>query len=176
MSKVKAKSSENELVVNGYKLVVGSVSPLAPKAIELQYKKKNPEPIQPSYSVEGAGVVTEFKHNSETVETKEEKEGLASWQIAHDEWTSGLTFKLLRLFLSQGIKLKLTAKQKRDIESQLYVLEIDIPETEVERDLFYLETFVIKDEESMQQVIEAVLGATGIDAEALATADATFRA
>ncbi len=165
---------EKTLVVNGFKMVVGSVSPLAPKAIELQYKKKNPEPIQPSYSVEGAGVVTNFKHTPETVETKEEKEELASWQEEHDTWTSGLTFKLLRLFLSQGITLKLTAKQKRDIEGQLYVLEIDIPETEIERDLFYLETFVIKDEASMQQVIEAVLGATGIDAEALATADATF--
>lgn len=164
-----------ELVINGYKLLVEPVSPLAPKAIEIQYRKKNPAPERPTYEVEAAGGVVEtFEHTHESVETTEEKEALLAWQDANEEWQAGLTYKLLRLFLSQGIALKLTKKQKENIESQLVALELDTPENEKERDLFYLETFIINSTDAMQDVIEAVLAETGVKGEALDAANATF--
>ena len=131
--------------------------------------------MQPTYTVDAVGGVVEtFKHTHETVQTTEEKETLLAWQEAQDEWQTGLTYKLLRLFLAQGITLKLTKKQKANIEGQLLVLELDVPENEVEREMFYLETFVINSQSAMQTIIEAVLSETGIKEEAIAAANATF--
>ena len=164
-----------ELKISGYKLVVSSISPLAPKAIEIQYKKTNLEPEQPTYTVKAVGDVVEtFKHTAESVETPEEKAALLAWKEKHDEWMSGLTYKLLRLFLSQGVELKLTPKQQKSLEVETGLLELDVPENKTERDLFYIETFVLTDQDKMQTLIEEVLAETGISSEALEVAAETF--
>lgn len=164
-----------EITMNGYKLVVSPISPLAPKAIEVQFKKKHPEPQAPTYTVDSvAGIVVEHEHTADSLETEEDKEKYLLWKEAHDEWQSQLTFKLLRLFLSQGVKLKLTKKQKEDIEAQIKIIELDVPENEIERDMFYLETFIINDPTSMEKIIKAVLEETGIKEEALEAANALF--
>lgn len=164
-----------ELTVNGYKLVVNPISPLAPSSIEVQYKKQNPEPIVPKYQVEAvAGIIVEHDHTVETLETTEDKEAYFLWKTEHDAWTAKLTFKLLRLFLSQGVTLKLTKKQKENLEAQVEILELDVPENEVERDMFYLQTFIIDDPTSMETIIKAVLEETGIKEEAIEAANAMF--
>jgi hypothetical protein len=168
----------SELKVNGYSLVVEPVSPLAPKAIEIQYRKKYSEPECPTYSVEAAGGVTEtFEFDGESIveATTEEKEAYIVYKEALEEWQTGLTLRLLRLFLSQGITLKLTKKQEEDFRVELELLEIDVPENKLERELFYLETFVLSTQDSMQEVIQAVMAETGIKEEAIEAAGATFR-
>lgn len=167
--------SNRTLEINGYKLEIGAISPLAPKALENRYRKQNPEPKRPSYEVDAAGGITEtFFHTLESVSTDEERKALADYEEKFSEWSAGLTFKLLRLFLSLGVKLKLTPKQEKELEAQMGALEIDVPETEVEKNLFYLETFVLSNPSSMEKVIQAVLDATGINSAAVEAAEATF--
>lgn len=165
----------SELVVNGYKLLIHPVSPLAPKAVEMRFRKQNPEPKPPTYTFEAvAGIVETVNHTKETVETDEEKIALLAYETAHQEWMGALTYKLLRLFLSQGVKLAITKKQKSDLLVQAEILEIDIPENETELDLFLLETFIITSQDLVEKLIKAVLEETGIKEEALDAATAMF--
>jgi hypothetical protein len=164
------------LTIDGYKMEVKAVSPLAPKAIELQYKQKNPEPKPPTYTIEAvAGVTETFNHTLETVTTPEEKEAFALYQDAHTAWTAELSFKLLKLFLSEGVTLKLTKKQADDFNSRARAIGIDVPENKYARNLFYLETFIITDETKIQKVTDAVMAETGIKREAIAAAEELFR-
>lgn len=167
----------SELVINGYKLVFKQISPLAPKSIEMQYRKQNPEPKVPTYNVEAvAGIVEVFKHDATTVETDEEKADYLAWKEKHDEWSNGLTYKLLRLFLSQGVHLDLTKKQVKDLEVQSELLGIELPENDSERNLFFLETFVITSPSLVEKVIQGVLEETGIKETAIDAANALFPA
>lgn len=161
--------------INGYKLEVGSISPLAPKALENRYRKFNPEPERPFYTVEAVGGIEEkFFHSRETVTTDEEIKALEEYEQAFTEWNAGLTFKLLRLFLSLGVEPKLTKGQEKDFEEKLETLEIELPESKSERNLFYLETFILSDQEAMEKVIQTVLDVTGINSDAIKAAEDTF--
>lgn len=165
-----------ELTVNGYKLVINPVSPLAPKSLEIQYKKLNPEPKVPTYKVEGvAGVEEEFPHTPETLSTTEEKEAYVAWKEKHEAWQGGLSYKLLRLFLSVGVTLKLTRTQEANLAAQLGALEMEVPQSDSERNLLYLETFIIDSAETMQKIVAEVLAKTGIKEQALESANALFQ-
>jgi len=165
----------SELLINEYKLIIQPVSPLAPKAVEMQYKKANPEPLQPTYTVEAvAGIVETFKHDKTTISTAEELIAFETWEIKHNEWMSGLTYKLLRLFLSQGVKLALTKEQETDLLGQTAMLEIDLPTNKSERDLFLLETYILSSPALMEKVIQAVLEETGIKEASIEAANALF--
>lgn len=166
-----------ELIVNGYKLDVHSVSPLAPKSIEVQYRKKYPEPQKPTYDIESAGNVVEtIEYTWDACETDEEKETYLKWKQEHDEWQTGLTYRLMRLFLTQGVTLKLTKKQEENIKAQIELLELEVPETEIERETFYLETFVIDGAPAMEAIMKGVMGEVGVKEEALEAAEALFPA
>lgn len=164
-----------EIVVNNYKLEILPVSPLAPKAIEIQFKKKNPEPEQPTYEVEAAGgVVEKFLLTPETASTTEERQAYLEWKDAHEAWQAQLTYKLMRFYLSQGVKLKLTAKQRDNLEKQATALELGVPDNSDERDFFFLETFIISSAEVMGSVIKEIFGTLGIKEEAIEAANALF--
>jgi len=166
----------NELKIGEYTLYIKSVSPLAPKAVELQYKRKFPEPQAPTYEFEAAGGITEvLTHTLDTIETTEEKEAYLAWQEAHDAWMSGLTYKIMRLFLSQGVELKLTKAQLENFKVLADMLELEIPTSTTEATLFYLETFIIDSPDKVKTVIDAVLEATGIKEESLEAANALFQ-
>ena len=168
----------SKLEINGYEIEVGPVSPLAPKAIEIQYRRKYPEPEPVTYEVESVGGLTEtFEYDMESIEeaTDEERKAFAAYVEALEEWQTGLTLKLLRLFLTQGVKLQLTDEQAQNFAAQIRVLELDVPENELERNLFFLETFILNTQDDMQRVIQAVMAETGIKEDAIEAANATFR-
>ena len=167
-----------ELTINGYKLVVSSIPPLAPKSIEMQYRKQNPEPKPPTYTVDAVGGITEtFEHTKETIQDEDTdvKEAYLKWEEDHQVWSTELTSKIITLFMTQGIDLKLTKKQETALESQTKMLGLDVPEDESEREVFYLETFVVGSQKAMETLMKEVLAETGIDDEALAVASETFQ-
>lgn len=165
-----------ELNMNGYKLVVSAISPLAPKAIEVQYRKDNPEPKAPTYKVDTLieGVIEEFEHTDETVETEEEKQALLKYREVLEDWQTGLTQRILKLFFAQGVTLVLEEEQRKKLAEQLEVLQINVPENNTERDVLYLEMFVISTGDDMKKIIETVLAETGIKEDALEAANALF--
>ncbi|PID86966.1 MAG: hypothetical protein CSB13_01740 [Chloroflexi bacterium] len=167
-----------ELTINGYKLEVTAIAPLAPKALELGYKRRHPEPKPPTYTVEAvAGVTETFPHTSETIqgESQEVRAAFLRWKEAHDAWTAELTQKTLRLFISEGIKAKLTKAQEKNLNARAKVLGEEVPEGEAERNVFYLEMFIVDSPATMETLMKEVLSETGIDDEALAVASETFR-
>lgn len=166
-----------ELTVNGYKLVIGAISPLAPKSLELMYKKKHPEPEKPYYEVEGAlGIVEKIPHTVDTLETDAEKKAWAEWEQKHNEWMGGLTYQLLRLFLSQGVTIKLSDEERQSLHKKASMFIEDMPTDDSDLDLLYLETFIINRPEFIEKVISAVLEETGIKEESLEAANALFPA
>lgn len=164
-----------ELTVNGYKLVVSSISPLAPKSIEMQYRKQHPEPQPPTYKVEAVGGVTEeFPHTRETVETTEEKEALLKYEENLNTWMAELSLLTMRMFLTQGVELHLTKKQVEKAKNSLKLLGMNLPTDEQELNLLILEMFVIQKTDDMEKISQAILAETGISQEVLETAEATF--
>lgn len=165
------------LTIDGYKLEIGPVSPMGPKAVELQYKRQFPEPKRPTYTIEGvAGSEEVLEHDSTTVSTEEEKLALLEWEREHSEWMAQISFRLLKLFLSEGVTLKLTKKQNLDLIRRSEAIGISVPDDKYQRDLFFLETFIVIDEARIQQVTDAVMAETGIKPEAIAAAEELFRA
>lgn len=158
-----------------YVLEINPISPLIQQAIEGQYKKKNPEPVRPTYTVEAfGGVVETFPHDETTVETPEEKAEFLKWKEAHGAWQSGLMHKIIRMFLLKGVTLHLTDEQEQELALETDLLGIDLPENKKERELFYLETFVVNTQEKLEAVMKGVLEQTGIKQEALEQAESLF--
>lgn len=160
---------------DGYKIEVNPISPLVQQAIEGQYKKKNPEPIKPTYTVEAAGGVVEtFEHDETTIDTPEEKEAYAKWKSDYEKWNGGLVHKVIRMFLLKGLTLKLTPEQEESLAITTELLGFDVPTTQMERELFYLETFIVNTQQKLEIVMAEVLAATGVKQEVLEQAESLF--
>jgi hypothetical protein len=164
------------LKFDDYILEVHPISPLVQQSIEGQYIKKHPEPIRPTYQVEAVGGVIEtFPHDETTVETAEEKEALLKWKTEHAQWQAGLIHKTVRMFLLRGVSLQLTPEQEADLNYELGLLDFDIPESKKERELLYLETFIVDTQQKLETIMQAVLAETGIKKEALEQAENLFQ-
>lgn len=160
---------------DGYVLEVSPISPLAPQAIENQHKKQNPEPARPTYTVEAAGGVVETHlHDETTLETEEEKSVYLTWKQKHSEWQASLMQKVIRMFLLKGVKLVLTKEQEEELELETLLLGIDLPASKLERELFYLEMFVVNTQQKLELVMQTVLSETGVKQEALEQAESLF--
>jgi hypothetical protein len=159
-----------------YVLEIHPISPLVQQSIEGQYIKKHPEPVRPTYQVEAVGGVIEtFVHDETTVETPEEKETFAQWKMDHSQWQAGLIHKTVRMFLLRGVSLRLTPQQEADLNHELSLLDFDIPENKKERELLYLETFIVDTQQKLETIMQAVLAETGIKKEALEQAENLFQ-
>lgn len=158
-----------------YNLEVKPISPLLQQSIETKYRKENPEPKVPTYVVEAAGGIVEtFEHNETTIDTPEEKLAYKTWKEAHDNWSAGLVQRIVRMFLLRGINLKLTKEQVEELEIETDLLGFTVPNNERERNLFWLETFIVDSQEKLETVMQEVLGQTGVKQEALAEAENLF--
>jgi hypothetical protein len=158
-----------------YNLEVKAISPLLQQSIETKYRKENPEPKVPTYTVEAAGGIVEtFEHNETTVDTAEEKAEYKKWKDAHDVWSAGLVQRIVRMFLLRGLNLKLTSEQVEELEIETDLLGFTVPTNERERNLFWLETFIVDSQEKLETVMQEVLGQTGIKQEALSEAESLF--
>lgn len=158
-----------------YALQINPISPLVNQAIEGQYKKKNPEPVQPTYSATAVGGIIEtFLQDETTIETDEEKKEFATWKEAHDKWQTGLVQKVIRMFLLKGVTPLFSKEQEEELALETSLLDMDVPNNKKERDLFYLEIFVVNTQERLEQVMQAVLGETGVRSEVLEQANDMF--
>jgi hypothetical protein len=139
--------------------------------------RKHPEPIRPTYQVEAVGGVIEtFPHDETTVETRRRKRSsLAQWKTEHAQWQAGLIHKTVRMFLLRGVSLQLTPEQEADLNYELGLLDFDIPESKKERELLYLETFIVDTQQKLETIMQAVLAETGIKKEALEQAENLFQ-
>lgn len=164
-----------QLTFDEYVLEIKAISPLAPQALESNYKKQHPEPVRPTYQVEAvAGVVEIFPHTKDTVETSEEKEAFLKWEEEHTKWQTELMQRIIRMFLIKGVYLKLTPEQEEQLAFETELLGFDVPKNKLERELFYLETFVISTQQRLETVMKAVLSETGVNQEVLQQAEKLF--
>lgn len=158
-----------------YNLEIKPVSPLLQQSIETRYRKEFPEPVQPTYTIEAVGGIVEtFKHDETTVETPEEKKEFADWKVAHEAWSAGLVQRIVRMFLLRGVNLKLSPEQVEELNLETELLEFKVPNNERERNLFWLETFIVDSQEKLEKIMEEVLGQTGVKQEALSEAESLF--
>ena len=160
---------------NEVSIVYRPIPPLAVSAIQTNYSKKHPKPEKPTYEFEAAGGVTiQQEHDETTVSTEEEKAAWAKFVTDDREWQTGLTEKLMLLFLCEGIEIKVSNKRKKRWDKRLeryYDLE-DLDEDDIQ--LLYLQTFVFKTAGELENATKIIMGLTGVTEADLEAADALF--
>jgi hypothetical protein len=160
---------------NDLSIIYKPIPPLAVSAIQTNYSKKNPKPVKPTYEFSAVGGVTvQQEHDETTVSTEEEKAAWAKYKADETVWQTGLTEKLMLLFLCEGLEIKVSAKRKKQWDKRLeryYDLE-DLDEDDLQ--LLYLQTFVFKTTQELEKATKVIMGLTGVSEEDLEAAENLF--
>ena len=158
-----------------YTITYKPIPPLAPKMIEVQYEKAYPKPEKPTYEMKVAGGVTiREPHTPDTLETDEERKAYNEWQKADKDWQTGLTERLLNLFILSGTTLTIDDDTREEWDETLSSLGIEIPESKTERKKLYVSMFVLTDADKVNELSQGVLRATGVDEAELEAASKLF--
>ena len=157
-------------------LIYKSIPPLAVPAISSNYEKQNPKPEKPTYTTVAAGGSTvTFDHDETTISDKDgSKELYETWLKESNTWQTGLTEKLMMLFLLEGIEIEIgesTLKKWHNRLARYYNLE-DLEEDDLH--LLYLQTFVFKDQDAIQGAINEIMTITGVKQEDVVAAESLF--
>lgn len=152
------------------------IPPLAVSAIQTNYTKKHPKPEKPTYTFEAAGgVKIEQEHDETSISPHDgSKELWDKYIIDNNIWQSGLTERLMLLFLVEGIEIDVTDKKKRQWNKRLeryYDLE-DLEDDDIQ--LLYLQTFVFKTPKEIENATKIIMGLTGVSDADLEAAENLF--
>lgn len=153
-----------------------SIPPLAVPAITANYEKEFAKPEKPTYTTKAAGgAEVTFEHDETTISDKDgSKEAYEQYLVDINEWQSGLTEKLMMLFLLEGIELNIDKKTQKKWDTRLsrYYNLTDLEEDDLH--LLYLQTFVFKNQEAIQDAIQEIMVMTGVKQEDVVAADKLF--
>jgi len=156
-------------------IVYKPIPPLAVSAIQVNYSKKNPKPEKPTYEFSAAGGVTiRQDHDETTVSTDEEKKTWQEYVTKETTWQTGLTERLMMLFLCEGIEIKVSDKKKKLWDKRLeryYDLE-DLDQDD--KQLLYLQTFIFKTTGEIERATKEIMALTGVQEEDLEAAESLF--
>ncbi len=154
---------------------IKAIPPLGPGLIQANYEKKHPKPKQPTYEFEAVnGVIIQEPHNEDTVATDEEKAAFSAWQVADNEWQTGLSKTLLDFLLKEGTEIVATESVIAEWDAQLIEYGFELPERKAARDYLYLTMFCITTPELLQRTSSLIMEATGVSKADLDAANALF--
>ena len=163
-------------IEKGVTVVYKSIPPLAPAAIQTNYEKQNPKPVKPTYIFEAVGgVKIEQEHDETTISTPEEKQAYEKYLNDNREWQTGLTFRLMNLFLLEGIELEVSDKKQKEWNEKLKLYGFSGEfESETEKQLTYLQTFIFKDKDAVSNATQIIMSLTGVSQEDIEAAEKLF--
>jgi hypothetical protein len=140
-----------------------------------------PEP--PTYIVETvAGDEEIHTHDETTLEVEGDPEQTKANQKAWREFVEAselaqreVNERFLRLLLLRGIDLDIEDYERGDWVKEQRSLGIDIPEDPVEKKVHYVQTEILSSFDDVINLLTRVMSLSGLDEEAMATAEASFR-
>ncbi len=129
---------------------------------------------KPTYEVvDAGGGVQTFEHNADSVSTPEERAAWDEYQTAQQKRTTYLNEQMLNFFLSRGLVIELPADDGWATSQEYWGVEV--PTDPQKRLLHYIQTEILGSAQDIEGLTVAIMGATGVDGEALDAARASFR-
>lgn len=163
---------------SGVLVEILGISPLLMQRVGDAFRKKNPEPMPPTYEVEtGGGGKEVHYHDEESVETIEEVTAFNAFKEEHKAWRAASQKALLRAVVIKGVTFDMPDDDKWVSDQELLGLADDIPDDPLERKVYYFETEVVGSVEDMLTLLGGAMGMGGMDQdEVVGTAMNMFRA
>lgn len=157
---------------------IRSIPPYLVAEVEKAQQKKAealyPAPPKPTYTVTDAGGGEQiFEHDEKSVSTDEERAALAAYQTAMQNRANYAAGQVSEFMFERGLVVDLPADDSWAKEQEKWGVEIPT-DPKARRD-HYIKTEVLAGKDDIQEILLAIMAATGVDAEAVETARATFR-
>ena len=156
-------------------LYLTAVPPLGMAAIHASFSKEYPKPMPPQYSQEAFGGETIYHdHDETTLSTPEEEKEYFKYKDELELWENTLNNRVMDFMLVHGTELKYTDAQAEEWNEKLEIYT-SIPTSITKKKLLYIKTYVLTTPERIRQVLDKIMGLTGLVQEDVEAAEHMFQ-
>ena len=137
-----------------------------------------PEVPRYSYTTAGGDIAEDEMDDAVADDPKtseEDKQRWAEYKAAEEEAGQQQFAKIVEVCYKRGIKLLDYEPEGEWLEEHRDWLGLDVPDKSYERRMYFIETEVVGSPEDVMDIVMGVALASGIDKEAVAAAEASFR-
>ncbi len=172
------KSLKSYTTSLGTEVKIRSIPPYLVAEVERAQQKKAaelyPAPPKPTYEVTDAGGgVQIFEHDEKSASTDEERAALVAYQTAILSRANYAAAQVSEFMFARGLVVDMPPDDSWVAEQEAW--GVVVPSGPKERRDHYIKTEVLAGKEDIEEILLAIMAATGVDAEAVETARATFR-
>lgn len=132
-----------------------------------------PAPLPPTYEVTLLGGAKEtHAHDETTLQTDDDRAAWQAYSVEKAAWDGFVGERMARMILSEGVIIDTIPAAW---EKRLKFLGIPVPADDDEKKLLYAKSEIVPTSGDMVALMSAIMALSGVSAEALTTAEATFR-
>lgn len=132
-----------------------------------------PAPLPPTYEVNLLGGAKEtHAHDETTLATDDDRAAWQAYSVVRGAWDGFIGERMARMILSEGIVIDAIPAAW---EKRMKFLGIPVPPDDDEKKLLYAKSEIVPTSGDMVALMSAIMTLSGVSAEALTTAEATFR-
>jgi hypothetical protein len=132
-----------------------------------------PAPLPPTYEVTLLGGAKEtHAHDETTLATDDDRSSWAVYVAQKAQWDGFIGERMARMILSEGLVIDAIPSAW---EKRMKFLGIPVPADDDEKKLLYAKSEIVPTSGDMVALMSAIMALSGVSAEALTTAEATFR-
>lgn len=162
----------------GTEVKIRSIPPYLVAEVERAQQKKAaelyPAPPKPTYTVTDAGGGEQiFEHDEKSVSTDEERAALVAYQTAMLNRANYAAAQVSEFMFARGLVVDMPLDDSWVAEQEAW--GVVVPTDPKARRDHYIKTEVLAGKEDIQEILLAIMTATGVDQEAVDIARATFR-
>lgn len=156
----------------GREIGIQAVPPLLIEEVRLRAQQSVTVPPKPTYEVElPDGSMMTYEHDEKSITTDEEKAAWATYQAALTRQAAASATKVMELFMAKGTVVDITGEWQ---ELQQY-FEIKLPDNPIALKIHYLRTELLTTTDDINNLMGAIMEASGIDRTILEAAQNSFR-
>lgn len=157
----------------GREIGIQAVPPLLIEEVRLRAQQTVEVPPKPTYQVElPDGSMMTYEHDEQSVTTDEEKAAWKTYQAALTRQAQISATKVMELFMAKGTAIEMNVGEWRELQE---FFGVQIPENPIAAKIHYLRTELLTTTDDINNMMGAIMEASGIDRTVLEAAQNSFR-